>query len=156
MSEVLDFGRSAPRNMPGHFFYGAVKLDYPTAIRADVERQNYSVCPRFWYVDAYFSCARCREQFCFTAGEQKTWFEEYWFWVDAFPKHCRLCRQDLRTLKAVRQRYGALVTDTMKHGSIEQKRELALLIGQLYELGGELPPSINENRRILAKHIEGR
>ena len=154
MSEVLDFGRSDARNMPGHFFYSAVKLDYQTAINADVEKQNYSVCPRFWYVDAYFNCARCDEQFCFTAGEQKTWFEEYGFWVDAFPKHCCKCRQELRELKAVRKRYDALVNDTMLHGSTEQKLELVSLIDQLYELGGELPPRINENRRILAKQLE--
>ena len=106
-------------------------------------------------MDAYFDCARCREQFCFSAGEQQAWFEEYWFWVDAFPKNCHSCRQDLRTLKAVRRRYDAMVTDTLKSGSTEDKRELALLIDQLYELGGELPPRINENRRILAKHIDG-
>ena len=156
MSEVLDFGRSDPRNMPGHFFYGALKLDYPTAIRADVEKQNYSVCPRFWYLDAYFDCARCHQQFCFSAGEQQTWFEEYWFWVDAFPKHCCSCRQELRELKTIRQRYDAIVADTMKQGSTRNKRELASLIDQLYELGGELPPRINKNRRILAKHLEGR
>jgi hypothetical protein len=35
----------------------------------------------------------------------------------------------------------------------ERKRRLAAVIDQLYELGGELPPRINETRRRLANQI---
>ena len=149
------FGRDDVREMPEHFFWGSLRIDHASAVRADPDRQNYGVCPRYWYVDAVFRCARCGEEFTFTVAEQRAWFEEYGFWVDAFPKHCRSCRQELRELKVVRQRYDAMVSDTMAKGSADQKWELASLIDQLYELGGELHARINENRRILAKQFEG-
>ena len=147
------FGRDDPREMPPHFFWGALRLDYGTAIRADTGAQNCSMCPRYWYLAAHFRCERCDAEFEFSAAEQRVWYEEYGFWVDAFPKHCLACRHALRTLKAVRQEYDRSVADTMRGGDVESKRRMAAVIDQLYELGGELPPRINENRRQLANQI---
>ncbi|MFN9541417.1 MAG: zinc-ribbon domain containing protein, partial [Planctomycetota bacterium] len=70
------FGKSCSENMPRHFFWECLHLDHDSAVRADVSRQNYSVCPRYWYVDATFRCSRCSETFKFTAAEQKRWYEE--------------------------------------------------------------------------------
>ncbi len=147
------FGQSNPSNMPEHFFWGALRLDLATAVRADIERQNYGMCPRYWYVDAHFRCTRCQAEYCFAAHEQRTWFEDYGFWVDAFPKHCPACRKALRQLKTTRQAYDATVTGVMRDGNLPAKRELATIIDLLYELGGDLPPRIHENRRILAKQL---
>jgi hypothetical protein len=36
------FGRDDPCQMPSHFFYHALRLDYDTAVRAPTERQNCS------------------------------------------------------------------------------------------------------------------
>lgn len=43
------FGRDDPREMPPHFFYGALRVNYASAVRADVDRQNCAMCPRYWY-----------------------------------------------------------------------------------------------------------
>jgi len=112
------FGNDDPRKMPAHFFYRSLRVDYETAVQADTDKQNCSICPRYWYVDTTFRCDRCGAEFSFSAAEQRAWYEDYGFWVDSRPRHCLACRQDLRTLK-----------------------------------GGELPPRINENRRLLANQI---
>lgn len=147
------FGRDDPREMPPHFFYGSLRVDHVRAVRANVERQNYSMCPRHWYADAVFRCERCTGEFTFSAAEQRVWYEEYGFWVDAFPKHCLACRRALREVAHARQEYDRLVEATLASTDLAPKRRLAAIIDQLYELGGELPPRINENRRRLAREI---
>ncbi|HXV64950.1 MAG TPA: zinc-ribbon domain containing protein [Vicinamibacteria bacterium] len=140
--------------MPTHFFYRALHLDFESAVRANPENQNCSMCPRYWYVDAVFPCDRCGEKFGFTAEEQHVWYEEYGFWVDSLPKHCLSCRRALRELKAARKEYDRHVEEALRSGDAELKKRIALVIDQLYELGGELPSRINENRRRLARQLE--
>lgn len=147
------FGSDDPRDMPAHFFFRALRLDYATAVRAETGRQNCSICPRHWFVDAVFRCDRCGAEFAFTAGEQRTWYEDYGFWVDSLPKHCPACRQDLRRLKAARRDYDRSMARVLLHGDLEARKRLARVIDQLYELGGDLPPRINEYRRRLAHEI---
>lgn len=140
--------------MPAHFFYRALHRDYESAVRANPENQNCSMCPRYWYVDAVFPCDRCSDRFTFTAAEQHAWYEEYGFWVDSLPKHCLSCRRALRELKAARQDYDRHVEEALRSDDPELKKRIALVIDQLYELGGELPSRINENRRRLARQLE--
>jgi hypothetical protein len=147
------FGSDNPREMPAHFFYRSLRIDYETAVRSDPGKQNCSICPRYWYVDAIFPCDRCGAEFAFTADEQRVWYEDYGFWVDSVPRHCLACRRDLRTLRAVRQEYDRQVTGVLERGDLESKKRLAAVIDQLYGFGGELPPRINENRRRLANQI---
>src|SRR5918994_4394206 len=99
---MSSFGSEDPRDMPPHFFLAAFRVDYATAVRAKTADQNCSICPRYWYVDAAFRCSRCGAEFVFSAAEQRVWYEEYGFWVDARPKHCLACRRALRQLKAAR------------------------------------------------------
>ena len=148
-----DFGRSDPRNMPAHFFAGSLHIRYETAVAAKPDKQNCSICPRYWYVDATFKCDRCDAKFVFSAAEQRVWYEEYGFWIDSLPKHCLECRRDLRSLKAARKEYDATAAPVLEHGDLEAKKRVATVIDQLYELGGDLPPRINENRRRLANQI---
>jgi hypothetical protein len=147
------FGRNNPREMPIHFFYGSVRVNYETAVRSDPDKQNCSICPRYWYVDTIFPCERCGAEFSFSATEQRAWYEDYGFWVDSLPRHCLACRRDLRNLKAIRQEYDQSVAHALQHGDLESKKRLAAVIDQLYELGGELPSRINEKRRRLANEI---
>jgi hypothetical protein len=150
---MSDFGRDNPREIPLHLFFGSLRIDYDTAVRAETERQNCSICPRYWYVDAVFPCARCGAEFTFTAAEQRVWYEDYGFWIDSLPKHCLACRRQLRTLKAARQQYDQGVAQALQTGDLDAKKRLAGVIDELYELGGDLPPRINENRRRLANQI---
>ena len=149
-------GRDDPRDMPPHLFSGSIRLDYATAVRSDPEKQNCSICPRYWYVDAIFRCRRCGDEFSFSAAEQRVWYEEYGFWVDSLPRHCVACRRELRELKRLRQEFDLTVASTLQRGDPDQKRRLADIIDQLYELGGELPPRINEHRRRLATDLRNR
>ena len=61
MNEKTDFFGSIdnPMQMSSHFFFGAVEIDYSSAVRASVDKQNYSTFPRSWYIDATFACEDC-------------------------------------------------------------------------------------------------
>lgn len=150
---MIDFGLKDPREMPRHFFFRSLRVAYATAVRADSARQNCSVMPRYWYVDMVFPCVRCGDEFPFSAEEQRVWYEEYGFWIDSLPKHCQRCRKTLRDLKVVRKEYDQLVEQALATRDLEPKKRLAELIDQLYEIGGELPPRISENRKRLARAI---
>ena len=150
---MSSFGHDDPREMPVHFFHRSLRVDYGSAVRADPERQNRSICPRHWYVDTFFPCDRCGSEFAFTAAEQRVWYEEYGFWIDSLPKHCQGCRRELRELKTARQEYDRCSVEALQGHDLELKRRLVRVIDQLYELGGDLPSRINENRRRLARQI---
>jgi hypothetical protein len=131
-----NFGRDDPREMPAHFFYRSLRIDYGIAVRADPERQNCSICPRYWYVDTTFPCDHCDSEFTFSAAEQRTWYEEYGFWIDSLPKHCLACRRELRQLKAARQEYDQSLEEALNSADPQLKKGLARVIDELYELGG--------------------
>jgi hypothetical protein len=150
---MTDFGRDNPRDMPLHLFRGAVRIDYGSAVRANTERQNCSICPRYWYVDAAFRCQRCGETFTFTADEQRAWYEQYRFWIDSLPKHCLTCRGDLREVKDARREYDQFIEPALATDNLELKERIASVIDHLCELGGDLPPRIHVNRRRLARDI---
>ena len=150
---MIDFGNENPRQMPRHLFAGVLRLDYSTAVRSNPERQNCSICPRYWYVDAMFACDRCGSEFTFTAAEQRTWYEEYGFWIDSLPRHCLDCRRELRDLKAARQDYDRRIKESLEGDDLELKKHMAVVIDLLYELGGALPQRINENRKRLARQV---
>jgi len=97
------FGNTDPKKMPQHFFLGAVSIDYGTAVRADISKQDYTVCPRHWYSDAIFKCADCGNEFLFSAREQRYWYEERKFYVDSYPKCCPDCRKMERARRASAQ-----------------------------------------------------
>ena len=82
------FGDTDPRKMPTHTVLGCVRIDYDSAERADIAKQDFSVCPRHWYVDATFRCEECGCEFVFSAREQQFWYEERRFYVDSQPRRC--------------------------------------------------------------------
>lgn len=98
------FGKIDPKKMPLHLFYGAVSIDYATAVRADVSKQNYTVCPRHWYIDVTFRCEDCGKTFLFSADEQGVWYERRRFYVDSKPTRCPACRKKERDRKATSQK----------------------------------------------------
>jgi hypothetical protein len=53
----------------------------------------------------------------------------------------------------MRQEYDRFVGEALSTANIELKKRLAGVIDRLYELGGQLPSRINENRRRLALQI---
>jgi hypothetical protein len=149
------FGKSDPRKMPSHLFSGAMHLDYTTAVRADFSKQNCSICPRYWYIDAAFRCARCGDTFVFTALEQQHWYEELGFWVDSIARHCGKCRCELRELKSLRQEYDRDVAAVLnRKSSVERKRRLLEVVDAFETSGVALPQKIRDTRRVLEKQVE--
>ena len=73
--EASNFGERDPRKVPVHLFMDALKLDYDSAVRAAITKQDYSVCTRHWYIDAIFKCVDCGSEFLFSAREQQVWYE---------------------------------------------------------------------------------
>jgi hypothetical protein len=141
--------------MPPHLFRGALRLDYSTAVRADTPRQDYSVCPRHWYLDAEFRCGGCGEAFVFTVEEQRFWYEQLRFYVDSIPKLCRECRRELRELKALRQEYDRDVESALGPGAGTKQRERLLAVIAALDAGGvHLPDKVRDTRRVLAEQVE--
>ncbi|WP_442485696.1 zinc-ribbon domain containing protein [Aeoliella sp. SH292] len=140
--------------MPIHLFWGVKHLDYSTAVRAATSKQNFTVCPRHWYIDAAFHCSRCGESFVFTAEEQKFWYEELRFWVDSLPKECINCRRELRELKALQQEYDrGIAAALLKSTDIVEKRRLVLVIEAMEAGGLALADGVRENHRVLLSQI---
>lgn len=151
------FGADDPREMPVHLFWQNRRMDYDSAIKADISKQNYSVCPRHWYVNATFMCARCYEEFLFSADEQRFWYEELSFYVDSRPQQCHKCRSDIRQLKALRQEYEREIALALKREtSSEVKARLVTVIDALINGGVSLPDQIIERRNTLTKQLERR
>jgi hypothetical protein len=144
------FGNTASSRMPRHLFGDVLSLDHATAIPADISRQNYSVCPRYWYVDAEYQCRRCKQPFIWSAAEQQVWFEEYFFWIDVHASCCLACRQDLRHLAALRKEYDEKVA-AARHGSAAEKRRIIEIIDELLHALGKLPDKMIETRRVFER-----
>jgi len=150
-----NFGEGDPTAMPAHLFWENRGLDYDSAVKADISRQNFTVCPRHWYIDATFVCSRCGHNFLFSAEEQRFWYEELRFFVDSQPRQCQECRSELRQLKALRQEYDREIAKTLRHeSSPELKARLIVVIDTLRDGGIVLPDQANENRSTLAKQLE--
>ena len=147
------FGDTDPKKMPGHFFHGACAIDYSTAIRANIAAQDYSVCPRHWYIDARFRCAKCGEDFLWSAREQQTWFETYRFWVDSLPTLCRDCRAKRRDAVELRKEYDASVGAARAGGTLAQKRRIIEIVDALDNYFGRVPHKLSEMREIFRKQL---
>ena len=139
--------------MPLQLLPGALRLDYDSAIKADITKQEPDISPRYWYIDATIPCDRCRSDFLFSAGEQKAWYEDYRFYVWSFPKQCQPCRRELRHLKALRQEYDREIAGALRSADVDLKTRIATVIDELCEAGIALPDKALDKRSILAKQI---
>ncbi|WP_298867761.1 zinc-ribbon domain containing protein [uncultured Gimesia sp.] len=147
------FGEVNSRGMSQSFFNGFFDLDHDSAIRADITHQNYSVCPRYWYVDAKAHCFQCKALYWFNADEQKIWYEQYRFYVHSSPKECLKCRKHNRRKKELRQEYDREIKTVLESRDLDLKKQMAELIDLLCSFGIDLPDRMHENRRTLAKQI---
>ncbi len=89
-----------------HWRYSSLKYFQETAIPADTTKQKYNLYPRKIYVDIEEQCEVCKRPFIFFAKEQKYWFENLGFWIDAHCTKCIDCRkkdQEIRTYQKIYQ-----------------------------------------------------
>jgi hypothetical protein len=148
------FGSTDPRLMPKHLFSGAVHMDYASAVRGNPEKQNYSVCPRYWYIDADFICKGCRKNFTWTAGEQKAWFEDYFFWIDSSPRHCMTCSADQRHLASLRTEYDSIVAEARPKDAIGRKLRVIEIVRELEVAFDRLPEKMIETKKLFERQIQ--
>ena len=148
------------KGYPSYFFDNVLRVDFSTAIRSkNVKEQNFSVVPRHWFIDAWFLCERCKEEFCWTAEEQKYWFEELKFNVSSCPHCCKECRQVIRLQKQLRQQYDmGIIAALHRSASPKVKKEMLNIIDHMKNFpygrdSGEIPESIRRNRRTLEKQL---
>jgi hypothetical protein len=85
-----------------------------TAIAADVARQQPATLPVTHYFDARRVCRRCGRPFLFFAEEQKYWYEDLGFPLEADCLECVPCRKDAQQLRALRQRYEVLLAQAVR------------------------------------------
>jgi hypothetical protein len=150
-----DFGKSDSRKMPAYLFSGSLHVYHLTAVKADISRQDFSVCPRHWYIDATFRCRRCGQEFLFSVDEQKFWYEECQFWIDSMPRECPACRQALRDLKALKQEYDRDVALASRRDmSTARKQRLIEVIDALVASGVGQSPKMASVRDTLIKQVE--
>lgn len=153
-SQTMDiFGSTDPRKMPRHFFPHPDRLDFTTAKRADISKQDYSVCPRHWYIDAESDCIDCGRLFTWTAAEQRTWFETYRFWVDSKTRRCKRCSSSKRHLRKLRLEYDSLITSAREHGDKAAKQRVIQIVEELEKALGTVPEKMSEARRIFLKQV---
>ena len=88
-----------------------------TAIAADVSRQGRATLHVTHYFDARRVCRKCERPFLFFAEEQKHWYENLMFPLEADCLECPPCRKDEHRLRAIRRRYDALLQDTARTAS---------------------------------------
>lgn len=148
------FGSIDPRLMPMHLFWGAVHIDYASAVRGNPEKQNYSVCPRYWYIDADFVCKSCRKDFTWTAAEQKAWFEECYFWIDSSPHHCKTCSAERRRLATLRKEYDSLVAGACPKDAIGRKIRVIEIVRELEAAFGRLPEKMIATKELFERQIK--
>lgn len=148
-----NFGEKDPKSMPDHLFYGATKIAYATAERADINKQNYTVCPRHWYITATFTCQGCGNPFLFTASEQQIWYEEYRFFVYSQPNKCLECRRLARHVKQLRQEYDVKIAEALAADDQELKKAVIAIVDALEEAGATLADGVQENRLLLLRQI---
>ena len=117
----------------GHWRYSSLKYFAQTAIPANISKQRFAVYSRSIYVDIEEICEVCGRRFLFFALEQKWWFEELQFWVDAHCTRCIDCRRAEREIRVMQKRYQVLVEqdELTEHES----KELKAIALELYQQG---------------------
>lgn len=147
------FGSTDAKRMPSWLFSRAQHLDFETAQRADVTKQSFSVCPRFWYVDASYTCADCGREFFFSAREQRFWYETLGFRIEAEPIYCAQCRKKRRSVQELRNQYDAKIADVLGKCPLETKQQMVDVINKLEEIQGQIPNPMREKRARLCQQI---
>ena len=147
------FGNTDPRKLPEHMYSGAIHIDNRSAIRGNPQNQNYSVCPRHWYIDATFECTSCHRDFTWTAQEQRAWFENYHFWIDSQPRLCKCCMADRKLLVSLRKEYDSIVADAQPMSALELKRRVVASVQELESAFTSLPEKMIETKSLYERQI---
>jgi hypothetical protein len=151
--EMDVFGDTDPRKMPRHLFFGALCIDYDSAVRANIDQQHFSVCPRHWYIDAKFQCEECRREFVFSVQEQRFWYEERRFWIDSQPRKCAPCRKQDRRTKNLKKQYDSDVAAALSSRDLKTKKAIIAVLDELASAGFKFAERVMAQRDLLLHQI---
>lgn len=118
-----------------------------TAVIAYPAKQTRATVPVTHYFDLERSCRDCQRPFIFFAAEQKYWYEELGFVLDADAVRCIECRKKQQGIARLRKRYQALHAIEPKSNS--ELRELAECCSQLVDWGVFKPQRLEFARMLL-------
>ncbi|HOX05701.1 MAG TPA: zinc-ribbon domain containing protein [Planctomycetota bacterium] len=94
-----------------------------TAVAADVSRQTPATVAITHYYDIDKVCRDCRRRFIFFAQEQKHWYEDLGFPLEADAVRCPPCRKRMQDIGRARKRYEQL--SHVASRSFEETLEMA-------------------------------
>ncbi len=149
------FGSTDPRKMPMGFFSRALFVDFETAKRGDWTKQNFTVAPRHWYIDAEYECPVCKRLFIWTARLQRQWFEKHRLYVDAQPHLCKPCRRKHSSMKALRQEYDMIVEDAAS-GDLAKRKRVVEIVASLDAHFTPLPEAMVAKAKWFTRSLESR
>jgi hypothetical protein len=106
-----------------HWHSGPDRRIPNTAIEADISKQIFTTFPVTHYFDSKRTCYDCRRPFIFFAEEQRHWYEELGFSIEADCIRCVPCRKVEQGIAHQRQRYEELFH--VAHPTDEELLEMA-------------------------------
>lgn len=104
-----------------------------TAVVADWRKQRGTHVFRTHYIDLKRICIECGKPFIFYALEQRYWYEELCFAVDADCVRCPICRKNGAPVAKDRRRYHELFH--LKEKTATETLEMAECCLRLIEIG---------------------
>lgn len=121
-----------------------------TAIAADLSRQTPATVPVSHYYDEERRCIDCRRLFVFFAEEQRYWYEELRFSLDADCVRCYPCRRRQQDIERTKRDYDELMT--LIEPSPDDMARMAFARLLLVESGRFHPRQLDLVRAFLRQH----
>jgi hypothetical protein len=127
-----------------------------TAVVADVARQGRATLHVTHYFDARRVCRTCGQPFLFFAEEQKHWYEDLRFPLEADCRDCPPCRKDKQRVRSMRQKYDALLEKTARtHAETLELMETGLFLVEAAVFSAKLLPKLRGVLKPLLLDTEG-
>jgi hypothetical protein len=122
-----------------------------TAVSASTQRQEPATISVTHYFDSRRVCRRCKRPFLFFAEEQRYWYEELEFPLEADCLDCADCRREERVLRGARARYEELVNQDPRPDQLTiELVESALVLVDAGVFSDKLLPRLRAHLKPLA------
>ena len=108
---LAQFGNLMTEEIVPHPRYENPEPGKEITIPGDITKQNATDAVYAFYdsyTDQLLTCRKCNRKFYFFAKEQKYWYENLGFWVDARCVHCFECRLAIQKVKKLQKEYELL------------------------------------------------
>lgn len=119
-----------------HPRYENPKPGKENTIPGDITKQNATDAVYGFYdsyTDQLLTCRKCNRKFYFFAAEQKYWYENLGFWVDARCVNCFECRLATHKVKKLQKEYELL--QKLKSPSLLEVKRYRIVAKTLIKIG---------------------